>query len=102
MNGVTVAFSKLFSDRFQYSDHIADLSVRVFQPHVDDTAVVRDSVKGRMYFYPASSKNFPDIPGKDYIGASVFWYFVNDFIKSFPDRRTIENSDLCANSPKKL
>ena len=23
-------------------------------------------------------------------------------IKSFPDRRTIENSDLCANSPKKL
>ena len=22
--------------------------------------------------------------------------------KSFPDRRTIENSDLCANSPKKL
>ena len=25
-----------------------------------------------------------------------------ELIKSFPDRRTIENSDLCANSPKKL
>src|SRR5699024_7572885 len=73
-------FSKLFPDRFQYPDHIADLSVGVFQPHVDDTAVVRNSVKGRMYFYPASSKNFPDIPGKDHIGAPVFWYFMNDFI----------------------
>ena len=27
---------------------------------------------------------------------------INGLIKSFPDRRTIENSDLCANSPKKL
>lgn len=26
----------------------------------------------------------------------------SSLIKSFPDRRTIENSDLCANSPKKL
>ena len=28
--------------------------------------------------------------------------YQNKLSKSFPDRRTIENSDLCANSPKKL
>ena len=34
------------------------------------------------------------------VGAWIETIF--NLIKSFPDRRTIENSDLCANSPKKL
>lgn len=36
--------------------------------------------------------------GVEYNGADI----TDELNKSFPDRRTIENSDLCANSPKKL
>ena len=36
------------------------------------------------------------------ITVSVLCFTLVTLIKSFPDRRTIENSDLCANSPKKL
>ena len=48
-------------------------------------------------FRLSSARRYRNLPNDN--AASEF---IIQLIKSFPDRRTIENSDLCANSPKKL
>lgn len=70
-------FSDFGADIFSDSDNIADASVRIFDPHIDDTAVIWLPVESDMYFQAPFPKLFPDIIWKNDIGAALFIRFIN-------------------------
>ena len=57
---VPVAFSKLLSDRFQKPNQIAYVSVFILHAHIDNAAVVWDTVKFRVDLDPSLSEFLPD------------------------------------------
>ena len=61
MYAVPVAFSELLPDRFQKPDQIAHVPVFIFHAHIDDAAVVWDTVKFRVDLDPSLSEFLPDI-----------------------------------------
>ena len=45
MNAVPVMFIEFPAYRFEYTDDVADRTVIVLHAHIDDAAVIRNSVK---------------------------------------------------------
>lgn len=55
-----------------YTYDITNASIRIFYPHINNTAVIFFSVKRGVHFYPSPSKLFPDIIRKNDISTACF------------------------------
>lgn len=75
-----VALAQLSTDRFQHTENIADRAILIFHAHVDDTAVIGDTVKGGVNLDASFAELLPDVPGKHHIGTTLFRQFANDRI----------------------
>ena len=80
MDGISVALAQLSTDRFQHAENIADRAILIFHAHVDDTAVIGDTVKGGVNLDASFAELLPDVPGEHYIGTTLFRQFANDRI----------------------
>ena len=65
-------------DRLQHTDYIADRAIRVFYPHIDDTAVVWNPVKPGMDLYTSFAEFLPEIPGESYISPAIVCSLMQD------------------------
>ena len=80
MNGISIAFPQFFPYGFQHSDDIAQISVRILDTHIDNTAVVWDPIKFSMNLYPPLSEHLPDVPGKNNICPALIRDLMEDSI----------------------
>ncbi len=71
-DGVAVGFSELFPYRFQNADNIADISFFVFNSHIDDAAVIRDTVERRVHLNATLAKLFSDIVRENDVCSAAF------------------------------
>ena len=80
MDHIPVFFSDPCADALEHPYDIADRTISVFHTHIDDAAVIRDSVKNGMHHYSPFSKLFPYIPGERDICAAVVLQLMQDCI----------------------
>ena len=78
MNNIPIMLTQLRPDRLQNTDYITDRAIRIFDAHIDDTAVVWDPVKPGMDLHTAFAELLPEIPGEGYISPAIVCCLMQD------------------------
>ena len=71
-------FPDLSANIFPNSEDIANASVRILEPHVDDRSVVRDAVEGSANLYPSFPKFCAQVIRERDVRAVEIGYFFDD------------------------
>ena len=70
MDRVPRALPQLTADTFEHPDDVADISIRILHPHIDDAPVIGNAVKLGVHLDAPLSKLLPDIPRKNDMGTA--------------------------------
>lgn len=78
LDAVSILFAQLSADGFQNADDITDVSIFIPDTHIDDTAVIGNTVKSDMNFEAAFAEFFSDIIREDDVGSAFAGNLMKD------------------------